>query len=85
VNITWKIFDDAFLAVGDDGFDMFSVCKRNGTVHDGNCGGSKPPHTRWCVFDDDTLEGYCGDIPIDLDEESVKAMAITLWRMRDNK
>jgi hypothetical protein len=65
--------------------ELFSVCQRGEKSPDWHKGGDEPPFTRWCVFHDDQVAGYCDDIPIDLDDESVKAMAITLWRMRDTE
>jgi hypothetical protein len=71
-----------WIARGNDK-TLFSVCKRNDKSINHSSGGGQPPATRWCVFNEDNTDGYCGDVPLDLDEESMKAMAIVVWRLRD--
>lgn len=38
--------------------------------------------TRYCVFGEAMYPNYCGDLPLDMPEEELQAMAITLWRMK---
>jgi hypothetical protein len=78
MKISWREYGPYWLAQSQ-GRTLFSLCRRGASdVQD-----FVPPHTRWCVFADDRYDGYCGDVPIELNEADMKAMAITLWRLRD--
>jgi hypothetical protein len=64
---------------GEGGKIVFTICQRSA---DPDLHNYKGPFARWCVFDDDSINGYCGDLPLDLNEEELKATAAAVWRMR---
>lgn len=87
MNIRWKHNKEErwYLASDETGKWLFSICARNCKAPDAHRGGAAPPHTRWCVFADDKIEGYSGDLPITLAEDDLKAAAIALWRIGPEK
>lgn len=84
MNISWdNPYEWAWVAHDEDnpdGWALFSMCKRGaGDIRDNHA----EPRTRWIVCDGDSYDGYCGDVPIELPLEEAQAMAIALWRLRE--
>jgi hypothetical protein len=71
----WMPWDGGWI-LHQDGQEVLHIAKRSADdVQD-----TREPG-RYCVFGHCSYTEYLGDLPLDMPEEELKAMAIAMWRM----